>query len=224
MKKLFYQSFFVAIAFSSNLLGIESVTPAQSSTTMVQSQDEFKAKKLKCHQMSLLNRALENSPNTVVRSKIACAKAAKTIQAINEIKKAGENQVGIKKYFATDAEERFFILGHLKLMIDPVCQFFGLVREQKAIVTPVIAESLGITTKEVDKSWLLKFFETKEEPLAFFDHSIKSLDDLKSLNIEFIKVFGDVNESLSERARKACDEVIQKMQEAQKLAQAKNKA
>jgi hypothetical protein len=190
------------------------VTTKDVTSVVVQRQPELKAKQLKCPQMRLLNAVFEEKPYSMVRIKITCAKAAKAIQAINELEKAAKP--GVKKYFATDAEERLFITGHLKLLIDPIRQFFDYVREHAAIVAPIIAESLEITPQQVSKSRLLKFFESKEEASTFFDQEIKSVEDLKQVSLEFIKVFSDVNESLSARARTLCDDIIRQMQEAQK--------
>ncbi len=180
----------------------------------------FTPKKLKCTQMRLLNIELEDSLSTVVRIKVTCARAIKAINAVDDIQSAiaRSETVAGKKHFATDEDERLFIAGHMKLLLDPVRQFLALVRKHKSIVTPVIAESLGITTKDIDKSWFLKFFESKDDAQIFFDHAIKTLDDVKSSSIEFIVLFGDVYESLSEQTRKACDDMIRKMQEAQKQA------
>lgn len=217
MKKIYY-IYFVMVWWGLSAATVANVAQVYDAAKTVDSaQIDLKAKKLKCPQMNLLNMVFEERPYAVVRTKITCAKAARALQALNDLQKNAAP--GVKKYFKTDTEERAFITGHLKLLVDPVRQFFDLVRDYKTIVNPVIAESLGISSHEYNKSWLLKFFESKDEATIFFDQEIKSLDDLKRVSLEFIKVFGDVNESLSDRARTLCDDIIRKMQETQKQVQ-----
>lgn len=227
MKKIYYICFVVgfcgatAVAVGSEPKGL--IRPGADAAKSLEKQVdaaliELKAKKLKCPQIGLLNVVFEEQPYAVVRTKITCAKAARALQEISDLqKKAGPDT---KKYFATEAEERLFITRHMKLLVDPVRHFFDLVRDYKTIINPVIAESLGISQQDSSKSRLLKFFESKEEASTFFDHEIKTVEDLKQISLEFIKVFGDVNESLSDRVRKLCDDIVRKMQEAQKQPQA----
>ena len=186
------------------------------------------AKPLQCPQMRLLNMIFEKDPAPIVRTKISCARAAATIKAIDTIQKEYETRMlclqqtqepALNQYFASNTEECLFIQGQLRSLIDPMRQFFDVIRQHKTIVTPIITESLGITTQNDCKSWLLKFFETKENVSIFFDKAITTIDALKEACLEFIKVFGDINASLSERAKKACDDIIRKMQEAQKQSQ-----
>lgn len=170
----------------------------------------FTAKKLTCPQVRLLNMVLEENPIAIVRSKMSCARAAKAIQMINDLEKASGTSTAL---FANTQEEQAFINGHLKLMLEPVRQFLDLVREHKSIVKPVITESLAIASNETQKSWLLKFIETQDDVHVFFDKNITTTPSLKQACSEFITVFGDITESLSEKAKSKCDALLAKLQQ-----------
>jgi hypothetical protein len=225
-KNKFYTTSFIAALCVFSTLFLLDANPAATPPDDV-TQIAI-VKQLKCPQMRLLNMIFEKDPTPIVRTKISGARAAATIKTIDTLQKEYETRMQSpqqtqelisKQYFATNTEESLFIQGQLRSLIDPMRQFFDVIRQHKTIVTPIITESLGITVQNDCKSWLLKFFETKENVSVFFDKAITTIDALKEACLEFIKVFGDINASLSERAQKACDDIIRKMQEAQKQSQ-----
>lgn len=185
-------------------------------------------KKLTSPQMYLLNKQLDQNPLAIARTKITCARCAKAILAVNEIQEkyeathkqnSGEKQASIaKKYFESNELERAFISKHLKLVLEPVKKFFEDILSYKSFITPVIVESLG---EKSSKSLLIKFLTTNENVSTFFEHEIKTIEDLKDASVELITVFNDLNENLSKETKKKCDEIIQEMIDAKKKPEQK---
>lgn len=206
MKKLCFYSCVLSLFISSGLVFAE---PSKG-----------KGKELKAPQMKLLNLKMEAI--AVVRTKVTSDKAERVIQEIEALQNAcsaiatpgSEKQ----KTFVSDAAEQAFIAERLNLMLEPIKKFFEIVCSYKKYIIPIVAESLGITEKDLAKSWFLRFFATKEDAMAFFEREVKTLGDLKTLSKEFITVFDDLYTNLSPKLRNECEEICKaiKAQAAQK--------
>lgn len=210
MKNQVFIVCFISLINNLTLLG----TPEEKQSTEPKKQEASTGKLLKKPQMALLNKVFEERPMAVVRTRVASANAVKTQKAIEILVKAQppKDRSGKVMYFATEAEESAFIAGNLKLLIDPIRKFFEEVHQYGHLITPIITESLGNNSKN---SFLIKFFQTKSDIGAFFEKEVKSVEDLNCACEEFHTVFSDVFASLSEKARKEYERVMDIIKKSQ---------
>lgn len=218
MKNIKYGAIFCMV--SGSLCAVQQHQPVVNGATKSETMNVSKSsidvvlpipKQLQKPQMKLLNTVFENKPMTSVRTKLAYSNAYKVLKSIDTLRKAQPASTPVK-YFKSEADEKTFILGSLKLVLDPVRKFLEDVHKYGNIISPLVVESLGEDNKN---SLFLSFFQSKNDIELFFEYEVTTIDALQIACIEFITVFGDMFASLSEYALKGYADMIKKLKEEQ---------
>jgi len=192
------KNFKKVLFFSSSIM----ILPYNTSTPAAPKQPV-----LKCENVSLLNEVLTLNPIATLKINLA----SKTIwQSLRNIKKIQAARATRQAPIDTQAEEDF-VKNELSIIMKPVKVFFDKIIAFRNSVKPIIEESLSLHKNLPQNSLLKKFINSKNSIEEFCDKEIKTLAEFKKISTEILYFFTDLNKSLSQKAKKAYEELLEKV-------------
>ncbi len=198
-KKLLLAS---VICFSSSIT-LASV-PANK-TPDLQSQEPILCE-LKNQEMVLLDNMLAVFPITMVRVKCAEQQARTVLKKVQEYLNTQQRSI---------AQDQVMIQEQLKAVIEPVKQFFDLIRNYKDVAQPLVKECLTMqpyrTGKTPDQSLLFQFFDKQGSIDVLASQVVKSVDDLTTLCNDIVALCGCIMKSTSPRSKAAFEKIMKEM-------------
>ncbi|MCB9493310.1 MAG: hypothetical protein H6679_03485 [Epsilonproteobacteria bacterium] len=102
--------------------------------------------------------------------------------------------------------DKEFIHKSLENVLEPVSEFFEYFKDYAGILRPLMEESI-VEKGGKKNSSLIGFFDSDLEPVAYFDKEITTVEKLKATCSDFMHFFHDLSTSLSDKAKKAYDEL-----------------
>jgi hypothetical protein len=157
---------------------------------------------LKHDSMTFLNNVLKRMP-------IVTIKLNSTAKAIRKTMKDVKDFTALR----TPHDELTFVDLQLKLILDPVRDFFDNVIEHSATIKPILEES-NILHPQLERPLLLtKFFspDNKRGIETFCKDEVKNIHGLKKLCAELMHFINDINKSLSSEAKAAYHAKLEEM-------------
>jgi hypothetical protein len=103
-------------------------------------------------------------------------------------------------------DEKEYIKKHLREILEPIKEFFEIVRDCKEIVVPLFKESFNIppaTPITSTSSPLLRYFDSKLDTFQFFEQEIQTVPEFKSVCSDFSLFFIDLWANLKKDAKEA---------------------
>jgi hypothetical protein len=198
-KKLLLAS---VICFSSSI-ALASVSA--NKTLDVHSQEPVVCE-LKSQEMGLLDNMLALFPITMVRVKCS-EQQARTVQK--------KIQAHLNTQQRSIAQDQKVIQEQLKSVIEPVKQFFDLIRNYKDVAQPLVKECLATqpyrTGKTPDQSLLYQFFNKQGSIDTLALQEVKSIEDLTILCNDIISLCGCIMKSTSPRSKAAFEKIMKEL-------------
>ncbi len=205
------QLLLVSVIFFSS--GIVLASDAPNKLSIAIQQEDPVSRELKSEQMGPLDNMLALFPITIVRMKCAEQQARavknKTLELSAAMLQRSVNQ-----------QDQKIIQDQIKAVIEPVRQFFDLIKNYKDIAQPLVQESLDgqpyRNGKAPNQSLLYQFFDKQIsfDTLALQD--IKTVEDLTLLCNDIIALCGSVIKSSSPRSKAAFEKIMSQMNSKKK--------
>lgn len=112
-------------------------------------------------------------------------------------------------------DELFFVKAQLKDILAPVLKFFDIIQEYSSKVKPLVEESLlssdNAVAGKIDLPIMCKYFNCPTDITSYLEKEILTLNDLKKICMEMMQLFGDLNESLSDKAKQSYNNLLVKI-------------
>lgn len=161
---------------------------------------------LKSQEMGLLDNMLALFPITMVRVKCS-EQQARTVQK--------KIQAHLNMQQRSIAQDQKLIQEQLKSVIEPVKQFFDLIRNYKDVAQPLVKECLATqpyrTGKTPDQSLLYQFFNKQGSIDTLAQQEVKSIEDLTILCNDIISLCGCIMKSTSPRSKAAFEKIMKEL-------------
>lgn len=175
------------------------------------SNQELHARVIKSREMGMLNDVLALFPITTVRMKLAQ-------QQTQVVQKRLQDR--LKDQCRNMVDDEKFVQEQLKVVMEPIKQFFDLIRSYKDVAQPLIKECLQgqpyRINEQPEQSLLNQFFERTGAVDVLAAQDIKSIQALTTLCKDVEALCGSVLESLSPRAKSAFEKTMQGLQDKKK--------
>lgn len=156
------------------------------------------------NEMKLLNDVLALFPITTVRMKLA-------EQQTHAVQKKLQDRLNIQMRNAHDDQK--FIQEQLKAVIEPIKQFFDLIRSYKDVAQPLIKQCLQNQeyrkNSSPEDSLLYQFFEKTGPVDTLASQEIKTIESLMLLCKDVEALSGSIIKSLSDRSKAAFEKTMQ---------------
>ena len=176
-------------------------------------EDNLFGKVLKCPQIVFLNIALESRPFVIARLKLSN-------KGIVQVDKNLAAEVHKENEFlnaTNDEDEKKFIHAQLKLILEPVNEFFNSIRVYTSLIKPLFEESIcSPAGSKNQSSYLIKFLESSSDFFTFFTKSIETRKELRLACVEFKTFLTDIEESLDALVKQNYEKFIKDLK-AKKL-------
>lgn len=193
----------VSIFFFSSEIGLASVLANKAID--LHNQEPVLCE-LKSQEMGLLDNMLALFPITMVRVKCS-EQQARTVQK--------RIQAHIKIQQRSIAQDQKVIEEQLKAVIEPVKQFFDLIRNYKDVAQPLVKECLATQPyragKTPDQSLLYQFFDKQGSIDTLALQEVKSIEDLTILCHDIIALCGCIMKSTSPRSKAAFEKIMKEL-------------
>lgn len=175
----------------------------------------FKAEKLECKQMDLMNAVFEDMPVCVIRLFKAAVATRKLLDEIeNMTPVVTVEETGESVYFENSEEEREFIVSRIKGILNPIEKFLEEALAKSGPVAKALFEK--ILGEDAKNGFLLPALSSGNNPTKYLLDNINTIDEFVGAISEFWIFFSIVNASLSDNAKKSYNEKLKELQQDQK--------
>lgn len=197
------------------LFAMTCANQQQDSSLAIQNNElgsqELQTRVIKSREMGMLNDVLALFPITTVRMKLAQ-------QQTQVVQKRVQDRLNDQCRNMIDDEK--FVQDQLKVVMEPIKQFFDLIRSYKDVAQPLIKECLQDQPYRINEqpelSLLNQFFERTGAVDVLASQDIKTIQALTTLCKDVEVLCGSVLESLSPRAKTAFEKTMQGLQDKKK--------